>query len=243
MNGDNLSDGLCGDGERVVCLAESLHDGQVGIDFQKALVVDDKQGIDILGYLLDTVESLVDFLASLKLEGDGDDADGEDAEGFGFACYDRRGSGAGAASHAGCDESHARAVGEHVADGLDGLFSRFAGTGRDVAGTETFCAELKFHWDGRIVESLRIGVAEHESDIVDAFAVHVIDCVAAAAANADDFDDALFFLWCAEDFDIWFCVMHDGVLFWWGLNFGWGLLFLFKEFLGEGLEFLRELVA
>ena len=56
------------------------------------------------------------------------------------------------------------------------------------------------HW--RVVECLCVGVAKYEGDIVDAFAVHVVDGVAATATNTDDFDNAVLLLRLTEVEDI-----------------------------------------
>jgi hypothetical protein len=46
---------------------------------------------------------------------------------------------------------------------------------------------------GGVVERLAVGVAKYECHVMDALTVHVVDCVAAAAAHADDFDDTILF--------------------------------------------------
>ena len=110
VDGDNLGNRLGCHRERVVGLAESIVDREVGIDAAQALVVDDEQGIDVLGHLLHAVEGLVNLLVALETEGDGDDAYGEDAHLLGDLGDDGCGTGAGAATHAGGDEGHAGAV-------------------------------------------------------------------------------------------------------------------------------------
>ena len=48
--------------------------------------------------------------------------------------------------------------------------------------------------DGTVVECLIVGVAQHEGDIVDALAIHVVHGIATATAHTDDLDDAILFL-------------------------------------------------
>ena len=79
VNGDDFRDRLGGHGERVVGLAESCHEREVGIDLTQTLVVDDEQCVNVFCHLLDAVECLVNLLGTLEAEGYGDDADGEDA--------------------------------------------------------------------------------------------------------------------------------------------------------------------
>ena len=74
MDCDNLGYRLRCDRECVVGLAESLHDWQVGIYLEEALVVDDEERIDILLYLLHTVKGLVNLPPALKEEWYCDDA-------------------------------------------------------------------------------------------------------------------------------------------------------------------------
>ena len=49
-----------------------------------------------------------------------------------------------------------------------------------------------------VVERLIVGVAEHEGNVVNAFAVHVVDGIATATANTDYLDNAACFVWFSE---------------------------------------------
>ena len=189
VHGDDFGNGAGCDAQRVVGHFEGGEHGEVGVDFTQTFVVDDEQGVDLLGYFLDAVERLVDFLVTLEQEGDGDDAHGEDVHGLGLAGNDGSCTRAGAAAHAGCDEDHLGAVVEHLAYFLNALLGSLTGAFGTVAGTETFVAQLEPRLHGRVGECLGVGVAHHEVDVVNAFAVHVVHGIAAAAAHTDDFNN------------------------------------------------------
>ena len=82
MYGDDLGDRLGCHAQGVISLAKSVEDRQFGVDLTQTLVVDDKQGVDVLLHLFNTIQSLVDLTVALKAEGDGDDTYGEDAKLF-----------------------------------------------------------------------------------------------------------------------------------------------------------------
>ena len=127
---------------------------------------------------------------ALELERLGDDADGEDALLAGRAGDDRRGAGAGAAAHAGGDEDHVRA-GEVIDDLVDRLLGRGAADLRLRAGAETLGdgdAHLDHALGPRGRQRLAVGVGDDELAAVQARADHVVDGVAAGAADAEDGD-------------------------------------------------------
>ena len=76
---DDVGDGLGGSGERIVGLAESVAEVEVGIDVDEAVVVDHEKGIAPFFDGLDTFERHEDLLLAFELERDCDNADGEDA--------------------------------------------------------------------------------------------------------------------------------------------------------------------
>ena len=51
---------------------------------------------------------------------------------------------------------------------------------------------------GRVVECLGICIAKYETHIMDAFLVHVVDCIAATATNTDDLNIGAFLFGFAE---------------------------------------------
>ena len=100
---------------------------------------------------------------------------------------DRCRTGAGAAAHAGGDEEHLGVVGDGVADFVGFLESGLTGALGFVAGTKSV-TQRNFVGDGRGVEGLHVGVADDEVDSLDTLTEHVVDCVAAATADTNDFD-------------------------------------------------------
>ena len=130
---------------------------------------------------------------ALELERLGDDADGQDAELAGDARDDGGRARAGAAAHAGGDEHHVRA-GDLGADLLDRLLGRGLADLGLGAGAEPFGqvdAELDAMLGARAEQRLRIGVGDDEIDAAQAGRDHVVDGVAAGAADADDGDARL----------------------------------------------------
>ena len=132
---------------------------------------------------------------AFELERLGDHADGEDAELRGGARDHRRRAGAGAAAHAGGDEHHV-AAGEMGADLVQRLFGGGLADLGLGAGAETFGevgAELDAVLGARAGQRLRVGVGDDELDALEAAVDHVVDGVAAGAADADHGDARLEF--------------------------------------------------
>ena len=133
--------------------------------------------------------------AALEMERLGDDADGQDAHFARGSGDNRRRAGAGAAAHAGGDEDHVRA-GEVVADLLERLFGGGLADLRLGARAEPL-RHLEAHLDdalgARGGQRLRVGVGDDEVDAGEAGDDHVVDRVAAGAADAADHDARLQF--------------------------------------------------
>ena len=136
MHGDNFRDGAHRGRERLVGDAEPVDDGEFGVDVDETLVVDDEQGVDLLGQCVESVERLVDLAFALEEEGDGDDAHGEDALGACFAGNDGRGSGARASAHTRRDEDHVGVGVERPADFLHAVLGQFASLLGPASGTQ-----------------------------------------------------------------------------------------------------------
>ena len=105
----------------------------------------------------------------------------------------RRGAGAGAAAHAGGDEHHVRA-GEVIADFVDHLLGGGAADLGLRAGAETF-GDLHAHLDDalglRQRQRLGVGIGDDEIDALQAGGDHVVDGVAAGAADPEHGDPRL----------------------------------------------------
>ena len=130
---------------------------------------------------------------AFEVERLGDHTDREDADFARHLGDDRRRTGAGAAAHAGGDEHHMRA-GEMIADLVDHLFGGRAADFGLRAGAETF-GHLHAHLNDalglRRGERLRVGVGDDEIDALQAGGDHVVDGVAARAADAEHGDARL----------------------------------------------------
>ena len=149
--GDNLGNALGGDGKRVVGFTEGIHESKVGVYLTQAFVVDDQQGIYVLGDALHTVQCLDDFLFSFEDKRDGDDADSQDIHLFRDAGNDRSSSGSCSTPHSGSDEHHLGAIVQLVSDIFYTLFGGVACPFGTVAGSKPLCdatAQLQFHRDG-----------------------------------------------------------------------------------------------
>jgi hypothetical protein len=153
--------------------------------FLELLVEDHDQGIDVLGELGYALFRHALALA-LVFEGLGHHRHGQDAQILRHLGHHRAGAGAGAAAHAGRDEDHVRAA-QRIGDAFAVLHGQLAGLFRLAAGAESR-AELQLDVRAALLQRLRIGVAADEFDAADALADHVIDRVAAGAADANHLD-------------------------------------------------------
>ena len=133
--------------------------------------------------------------AALEMERLGDDADGQDAHLARGPGDDGGGAGAGAAAHAGGDEHHVRA-GEVIADLLQRLLGGGLADFGLRAGAEAL-GDLQAHLDdafgARRGQRLRVGVGDDEVDPGEPGDDHVVDGVAAGAADAAHHDAGLQF--------------------------------------------------
>ena len=106
VHGDDLGDASCCVAECVICLGEGIDDGEVLVDVQQALIIDNQKGIDILTDLIHTIECLVYLFLAFPLERDGDDADSEDIHILRCLGDDWRCTCSGTTAHTGGDEHH-----------------------------------------------------------------------------------------------------------------------------------------
>ena len=123
---------------------------------------------------------------ALEVEGLGDDADRQDALLAGGAGDHRCGAGAGAAAHAGGDEHHVGAA-DLLDDLLQGFFGGDAADVRPRAGAEALGdgdAELDAAFGAGLRQRLRVGVGDDELDALQRRADHVVDGIAAGAADS-----------------------------------------------------------
>ena len=145
------------------------------------------QGVDIGLQLGQAVVGVGHATTAFKLEWLGDHADGQNAHLACDAGNHRCGASAGASSHTRRDEQHVRAF-DGGANIVDRHFSRFTTFVRLAAGTQTTGAELNAFVRVAANQGLRVRVGTDEFHALHTTTNHVAHCVAATAANADDFD-------------------------------------------------------
>ena len=187
---DDIDYAACCHAEGVVGHLESLNGRLGGIDLKHALIVDDHEGIDMLGHLLEAQQGLVDAVHALIEEGYGNDAHGEDAHLPGYAGNDGCSSSAGASAEASGDKDHAGAVAKEGAD----IIGAILGGELPLAGITTHAkavgAELYALLHGRLAERGCVGVAHGKGDIVKSLLMHIAHSIATAATYAQHLDDA-----------------------------------------------------
>ena len=180
--------------EHLVGHREGVGEGGLFVgDPEQVLVRDDQQRVDHLVQLGDAGLGGAHAALAFEVERLGDDADGEDAHVARGLGDDGGCAGAGAAAHAGGDEHHVGA-GEMIADFVDDFLR---GGGADIGlrtGAEAL-GDLGAHLHDalrlRHRERLRVGVGDDEIDPLQPGGDHVVDGVAAGAADAEHGDPRL----------------------------------------------------
>ena len=89
-------------------------------------------------HLIYAIEGLIYLSIALKFERDRHDADGEDTHILRFTGDDGRCTGSRSAAHTGGDESHLRAILQHIANIIYAFFGCFARSFGAIACTEAF---------------------------------------------------------------------------------------------------------
>ncbi len=177
--------------QHLVGHGEGLGEGGAVVgDAEQILVGNDDERIDEGLKFLDAAFGDAHALVALEGEGLGDDADGEDAHLAHRAGDDRRRAGAGAAAHAGGDEHHVRA-----GDLVENFVERFLGAGAADIGLRARAqalgdarAELNAALGPGLGQRLGIGVGDDEIDAFEFGRDHVVDRIAAGAADAEHRD-------------------------------------------------------
>ena len=126
--------------------------------------------------------------AAFKLERLGDHTDGQNTHFLGDTCNHGRGTGAGAAAHAGGDEQHVCAS-NGVADVVHRQFSGVTAFVRFAACAQAGAAQLNGFVRSASAQGLGVGVGADELDALHAAVNHVTHGVAATTADADHLDE------------------------------------------------------
>jgi len=180
--------------EYLVSHRESVGKGRLVVgNAEEVLVRNDDQRVDRLLQLFDSGFGQTHAATALEVERLGNDADREDALVSSRLSDNRSSAGAGAAAHAGGDEAHVRTV-QVIDDFIDALFGCGTADFRLRTSTETFSdvgAELDDALRLGHRQGLGIRVGNDEVDALEASGDHVVDSVAAAAANTEHGDTRL----------------------------------------------------
>jgi len=158
-------------------------------DLEQVLVQHNDQRVNMLDQLLNTGLCDLQFLAALELERLGHNANRQHAELLGDLSNHRRGASAGALAHAGSQEHHVCAFQCGTNLVARSLGSSASGV-RVGAGAKPLITELDHTLRQRARQRLAIGVQRDKVDALDAATNHVIDRIAARAADTDDLDDS-----------------------------------------------------
>ena len=165
-------------------------------DPEQVLVRDHDQRIDMSLHLLDAGLGLPHAALAFEVERPGHDAHRQDATLARGAGDDRSRAGAGTTAHAGGDEDHV-AVGELAHHSFNAFFGGGAadiglGAGAEALGDRR--SELDLARGERMRQRLAIGVRHQEINAVEIGTDHVVDGIAAGAADTDHGDTRAKFL-------------------------------------------------
>ena len=201
---DEIRYALDGMAQDVVAHGEGVLDGRALVDGrEQAVVGDDDDGVDFLAELFEAGFGDAAALAAFEEERLGHDGDREAAELLGDAGYDRRYARAGAAALAAGHEDHIGAFDDFL-DLITGLLRRAASEVGIHAGAQAACqvlTQIDALLGERAVQVLRVRIDGDEVDATDLAVDHVVDGIAAGAADAEDLD-------ARECFDVWSDIGH-----------------------------------
>ena len=165
---------------------------------EQVLVRDHDQRINKTLHLGDSGLGLRHAALPFEIEWLGDDANGQDAALARRSGDHRCRASAGATTHAGSYEDHV-AVGKLAHHRFNALLGGGAADIRLGSGTKSLrncAAKLDFPAGQRMGKRLPIGVRDKEIDSIEVGVDHVVDGIAASAANTDNGDARTQFLHC-----------------------------------------------
>src|SRR5207302_1667104 len=159
-------------------------------DLEQAVVLDQDQRVDFVAQLVDAAFCLVGALASFEGERTRNNADRERAELLPELSDDRRATRARAATFAGGDEDHVRALQRvfQLVATLQCCGQSDGGIRSRAEPARRLRADLDLHLRVDRDERLRVRVDRDELDAAEPFVDHAVDGVRAAAADTDDLD-------------------------------------------------------
>ena len=180
---DDLGDAGHGVVQHVVGALERVLERRVLVHhFEQLFVQHDDQRVDLGDQVVDALVGDPHLAAAFVVERLGDDADGQDAEFLGDLGHDRRGAGAGALAHAGGDEHHVGALQRGTDVATRRLRRCAAGLGVGARRPDPASPS----WIVLVAserQRLAVGIDGDELHPLDTAVDHVVDRVAAAAAD------------------------------------------------------------
>ena len=186
---DDLGNAVAGSVEHVVRGGKAVGHKRRAAHFVLELVIEnDDQAVDLLIELDNAFFGVSHSARALIEEGLGDNADRQDPHAAGDPGDDGGGSGAGAAAHACGDEKQIGSF-KRLADCVRRLLR---GRSADLGlGAGSKPGGSKRDQDVRVglVENLLVRVGGNEGDSAALTGDHVLDGIAAAATDANDFDN------------------------------------------------------
>ena len=188
---DQSRDGLHALTQHIIGGLEGVHQGDLFLaDHLQALIRDNDQAVNVHEQVCNALLCQAHLALALKGEGLGDDAHGQDAQIVCHLGHNGSRTRAGAAAHTGGDKDHLGAL-----QGICDLVLAFLGSTLADLGISARAAALgklgaQLHLGGSMVlgQRLLVGVHCNKFYALQTVADHAVDCVAAAAAHANDLD-------------------------------------------------------
>ncbi|MPM34235.1 hypothetical protein SDC9_80817 [bioreactor metagenome] len=137
-HGDNLCNTFGGNGECIIGFSESIHEGQIRINFAQAFVIDDQQGINVLCNAFNTVQRLNNFLFSFENERNGYNTYGQYIHFFSNTGNNRSSTCSCSATHTGGYEHHLGSVVQQIFNFFNAFFGGVFCPVGAVTCTESF---------------------------------------------------------------------------------------------------------
>ena len=188
---DDVGDTANGTGQYVIGLGERRQQACVFTqDGEQFFVRNRNQRIDAFGQQTNTFVGDLHALATFERERTGHHRNGEDAHFLGHFGNDRRSTGTGTTAHARGDEHHVGAL-QHFSDTLAVFQGSLTTDLRVRAGTQALghaSAQLQDGTRTNAFERLCVCVGADEFHAFDVALNHVVNSIATATTNTDNFD-------------------------------------------------------
>ena len=198
-SGDEFRDALNAREEHLVCRAEGVEHGDVGVgDLQKTIIRDDNERVDFLAQGRHPSLGLSRAAVALEGEGTGDNADGQRTGLAGDLGHDRSRTRARAAAFTRGHKDHVGTL-ERRSDLVDVILRCLTTNGGISASAEAvgqLATDIELRLGIGHEQGLGVGVDRDELNTFEADLDHSVHGVHAAAANANDLDHCQVVLRC-----------------------------------------------